>query len=714
MNQALNKLALLGLFFGSGATNIYAQQAATTEEDLVHFYGDEEVVEIATGSSKPIRLAPSVASVITAEEIQAMGATTLDEALESVPGLHVGRSANRLNAIYSMRGIHTKENPQVLVLINGFRISSLFTGGRAPTFRLPVENIARIEVIRGPGSALYGADAFSGVINIITKSMYDIDGLDTGVRVGSFDSRDVWLQYGGLLGNWETSFSLEYSKSDGDRGRTITSDLQTTLDNSFGTTASLAPGPLDSRYDIITTNLKVKQDNWSFGWWSWIQNDAGLGPGAAQTLDHIGSQDVAEHLFDVDYNNAELADNLVLGAKLSYHHMVEASKFIVFPPGALIPIGANGNINFASPAGLVSFPDGLIGKPGATYDELGAELTLLYSGFSKHNLRLGVGYKDQKLTADEAKNTGPGVIDGSKSPVNGDLTNVTGTPYIFIQDQNRRIKYIFGQDEWAFTNDWELTAGVRYDDYSDFGDTVNPRLALVWTTSQFLTTKFLYGEAFRAPSFSEQHTQNNSVTLGNPNVQPETIKTLEVLFDYRPLSILQTQLGLFSYDINNLIDFVPDPGGSSSTAQNSHGQKGHGLEFETRWKISKAVRLNTNFAWQHSEDKVTGADIADAPAKQLYVAVFWQMNTDWDLGGQAKWIAGRRRAGTDSRPEISNYTVVNMVLRYKKRNTHWELSAYVKNLFDEDAREPSNGLIADDYPLEGRSAYLEVRYNLGQ
>ena len=68
MNRALNKLALLGLFFGSSATNIYARQAATTEEDLVHFYGDEEVVEIATGSSKPIRLAPSVASVITRSE----------------------------------------------------------------------------------------------------------------------------------------------------------------------------------------------------------------------------------------------------------------------------------------------------------------------------------------------------------------------------------------------------------------------------------------------------------------------------------------------------------------------------------------------------------------------------------------------------------------------------------------------------------------------
>jgi len=713
-NRSRKNIRLLILFSGSIAMNSYAQQNVAFEEDLLHFYGNAEVVEIATGSSKPIRLVPSVATVITADAIRSMGATTLDEALAAVPGLHVGRSSNRLNAIYSMRGIHTKENPHVLLLVNGARISSLFTGGRAPTFRMPVENISRIEVIRGPGSALYGADAFSGVINVITKNSHDIDGVNTGVRTGSFDSQDAWLQYGGLIGNWETSFSLEYSKSDGDQDRTVSSDLQTTLDNSFGTNASLAPGALDTRYDTITTNLKAGQGNWNIGLWSWIQDDAGVGPGAAQALDHTGGQDVDEHLFDVGYNNTNLVDDLVLDAKFSYHYMDEAARFSIFPRGALLPIGSDGNVNFTSPAGLVSFPNGLIGNPEATYDELGLELTLLYSGIAKHNLRFGAGYKNQELTASSTQNFGPGVIDGSISPVNGDLTDVTGTPYIFIQDQKRRIKYIFAQDEWAFTNDWELTAGVRYDDYSDFGDTINPRLALVWTTTQFLTTKFLYGEAFRAPAFNEQYAVNNPVILGNPNLQPEVIKTLEVLFDYRPMRTMQFQFGLYSYDIKNLIDFIQDPGGSSSTAQNSQEQKGHGLEFETRWEISKAIQINTNFTWQHSENKATGAGIVDAPARQLYLAAMWRMHANWDLGGHAKWIAGRQRAMTDTRPKISDYTLVNLVLRYRKNNAPWQLAAHIKNVFDEDAREPGNGLIADDYPLEGRGAFLEFKYDLGK
>ncbi|MEJ2201403.1 MAG: TonB-dependent receptor plug domain-containing protein, partial [Desulfuromonadaceae bacterium] len=85
------------------------------EEDLAALYGDEEFVSIATGSAKPITKAPAVASVVTAADIRAMGATDLNQVLETVPGIHVSLSAlNRLDPVYSIRGIHTGFNPQVL------------------------------------------------------------------------------------------------------------------------------------------------------------------------------------------------------------------------------------------------------------------------------------------------------------------------------------------------------------------------------------------------------------------------------------------------------------------------------------------------------------------------------------------------------------------------------------------------------------------------
>ena len=81
-----------------------------------------------------------------------------------------------------------------------------------------------------------------------------------------------------------------------------------------------------------------------------------------------------------------------------------------------------------------------------------------------------------------------------------------------------------------------------------------PKLALVWSTRHDLTTKALYGRAFRAPSFGEQQAQNNPITLGNPNLEPETLSAYELVFDYRPSGTLSGRLNLFRYNIDDLIE----------------------------------------------------------------------------------------------------------------------------------------------------------------
>ena len=122
------------------------------EEDLALVYGDKSTVSIATGSHQAITRAPSAATVITSHDIEAMGATNLDQALESVPGLHVSMVHVALNPIYEFRGIATKYNPQVLMLVNGIPITNVFWGDRSQLWGgMPLENVARIEVIRGPG-----------------------------------------------------------------------------------------------------------------------------------------------------------------------------------------------------------------------------------------------------------------------------------------------------------------------------------------------------------------------------------------------------------------------------------------------------------------------------------------------------------------------------------------------------------------------------------
>lgn len=684
-------------------------------DGLAELYGDEEFVSIATGSKKPITRAPAVASVITAEDIRAMGATDLNQVLDTVPGLHVAPSTvNKLDAVYSIRGIHTGFSPQVLLLMNGIPFPELWTSSHPMLFRVPVANIERVEIMRGPGSAIYGADAYAGVINIITKDAAALGGTRIGGRAGSFDSQELWLQYGGTHADWDLSFSFEWQTTDGDRDRIVKRDFQTTLDEhpDIRSSASLAPGPLDTRYDLFNTHLGIARGDWQLHLWNWRLDDAGVGAGALQTLDPDGFQRNDLYLADLAWNNSDLFRNWELSSRLSYQHLDNQIEYQIFPAGSRLPIGGDGNFDLSRTDNLVDFPAGYLGQPGATSQVLSFEQALVFTGWERHRLRLAAGAKRQELDTREKKNYGPGVIDGTQPVVDGTLSDVSATPYVFGPDKGRTIRHLSLQDEWQFAPDWELTAGVRYDDFSDTGDTLNPRLALVWATRHNLTTKLLYGSAFRAPSFSELYVANNPVTLGNSELDPETIDTLELAFDYKPTFNLQLGLSLFAYRAQDLIEFVADPNGTTFTARNARDQEGHGFELEMDWKASETVRLRGNYAWHHAEDRKTDQRIADAPAQQAYLRADWKFLSDWTLSPQATWVGDRVRAAGDRRPEIDDYTLVDLTLRRSHLFKTLEVAASLRNLFDEEAREPSSGIIPDDYSLAGRSVWVELSFRM--
>ena len=716
MRNGLICLGLAGLlslpWSGSAQTLEGLESESPMLQEMRDFYGDEAFITIATGSRKPIYKAPAVATVITAAEIKAMGARSLDEVLETVAGLHVVPSAlNRLDAIYSIRGIHTGFNPQVLMLMNGVPFTNHFNGGRPTLLRLPVASISRVEVIRGPGSAIYGADAFSGVINVVTKDAFELAGTQTGGRVGSFDSHDLWLQHGRSAGDWDLTFSFEWQKSDGDRRRRVDSDLQSLLDQQFETNASLAPGALDTRYNVLDLHFALERDNWRMRNWYWRQDDAGQGAGALQALDPQGGQTEDVYLVDLAYEKPGIVENWDVHANLNFFYNKSNSRFVLLPPGTRVPIDEDGNLNFNPEKEATLFPDGILGRPGGTARQTGLDLAAIYHGQSNHRWRFGTGVKYQRVTTREMRNFGPGVLDGSQAVVDGSLTDVTGTPFVFLPDSSRTIIYASVQDEWQFAPNWELTTGVRFDHYSDFGETINPRVALVWATLHNLTTKFLYGRAFRAPSFSELLAVNNPVVLGNPGLSPETIDTFELAFDYRPVFDLQIGLNLFAYRANDLIEFVPDdPGAETSTAQNARDQRGHGFEVETIWDATESVRFRANYAWQRAQDRETNLRIPDAPGQQLYLSADWRFLPEWSFYPQVVWVGNRKRADGDLRSNIKDYTLVGMALRRQNILKNVDMALIARNLFDEDAREPSMGIIAGDYPLEGRQFWGEISY----
>mgnify|MGYP000167995186 FL=1 len=708
MHKKLSFLALTSTIW-TAAVMADGNNQFTDGDEFADFYGQDELVSIATGTSTPISKAPSVASVISSKQIEAMGATHLDEVLERIPGLHVMPSdLNRLDPVYSVRGIQTGFNPQILVLMNGIEIKEYANGGLPFTFQMPLNNISRIEVIRGPGSAVYGADAFSGVVNIITKTAAENLSGTAGVRAGSFSSQELWLSKGYENEHFSISFALENQTSDGDSGRIVNADQQTVLDDQFGTNASQAPGALSTGYDITNVHLDVSAGRWALQNWFWQQDEGGLGQGGARALDSKGSQDATQLLSHLSYD-ADLSDSLKLEADLSYQRSESDSLFYLFPAGSRLPIGADGNAFSTPTVGLVDFPDGCIGNPHILSENYGAEVTLIYRGFEDHSVRLSSGLSESQIETKEYKNYGPGVIDGTATSVSGVLSSVAGTDDIFLKDQNRESYFVSAQDQWQLNNDWSFTAGIRWDHFEDFGEATTPRLALVWEPLHNLTAKLLYGEAFRAPSFAELYFRNNPSALGNPDLKPEEIETWELAFDYRPNFDTGLKLSFFTYEATDLIAIVAQ--GSARQYQNARNQDGYGLELELDWKATERLSLNSSYSWQHSEDADTGIVVADAPAHQTYLDLSYRFNNDWKGSLQHFWVGSRSRASGDTRDEIDDYHWVNTRLTRSFNNEQIKISLIVKNLFATDAREPSSEVIPNDYPLEGRSFWGEIKYN---
>lgn len=671
------------------------------EDELALVYGDKSTISIATGNQQSLRRAPAVATVITAEDIAAIGATDLDQVLETVPGMHVARSPLSYEPLYVVRGIYSASNPQILMLKNGVPMTTMFTGSRGAAWAgYPVEHIARIEIIRGPGSALYGADAYSGVINIITKTAADTPGTQVGVRAGSFKTRDAWIQHGGQLGAVDVAAYLRVGSTDGIK-EIVTEDAQTARDARFGTQASLAPGPVNTGYDAVDGNLDFAYDKWRLRAGYKLRDDIGTGAGIAAALDPVGKVKSERITTDLSWTDPHLTKGWSAGLTASFLQYKQRipTDLRLFPPGALLPTGL--------------FPDGMIGHPDTSERQLRFSAFAIYSGFAGHNLRFGAGHDDLNLY--ETVTIKNYVFNPLGIPVPAGPVADYSVIQPFMLPQRRKVDYLYIQDEWNLAKDWTVTAGVRHDRYSDFGGTTNPRLAIVWDASFDLTAKLLYGRAFRAPSFNEQYGINNPVNRGNPSLRPETINTLELAFAWQANQDMQVNFNLFKYGMRDIISAIPNPAPAPGTTYNNAGsQDGSGAEMELVWDASRNLRISGNYSYQRSTDRVTGQDAGYAPHHHVYARADWRIAPGWMLSPQVNHVAGRKRTAGDNRPQVSDYTTFDLVLRTANRGKRqWDFSASIRNLFNADVREPSApGTIPNDVPMAPRALYLQAVYRM--
>lgn len=671
---------------------------------------DIQLVVAASGFAQKASQAPATVTVITHQQWQAIGARTLSEVLATVPGVYVGKpQVNFKHKKWVFRGLSGGSSSQIKLLIDGEPFENSQDGGLFLGFRIPLNHFERIEVIKGPGSAIYGADAFGGIVNLVSFEQGKIPAR-VGGRTGSFNSHEFFGRSDFAIADNHFQLSFDYHRSDDDNQRIVSSDLQSTFDGIFGTSASEAPGPIDEHYEVFTLLTKWQWQDLSVDYFTWRNFDLGLAGGVGQSLDSTGFASVHFDQYKISYDFSSLVDG-DLTATLNHKRLDSLTTLTVFPAGTVLPIGADGNVDFANPVGFPLFEQGFIGTPTSNNDSTALRLTHLFHATEQHFVRWALGYETLDFNPSERKNFGPGILNGSETLVSGQLTDVTGSEFIYLPNTDRDFYYLSLQDEWQASPDMRLTLGIRYDDYSDFGSSTNPRLGLVYQASNDITLKLFAGSAFKSPPIDQLYSQNNPVGLGNSNLSPETVDTLEAGISVEHFLDLDAVLSmnLFDYHARDLIHFVFQPQRRGNVAQNIGEQKGQGTELNIKYKPQRNMTVDISYSYLSVEDQL-GQAIADVPKHQFYLGLNWQPSDNWQWNIDARRVADQKRSASDLRPPLTDYTLINSKLTRHDIIPGLTAAIAIRNLFDKKVKDASNGSIADDYPQPGRQLMVELSY----
>ena len=673
-----------------------------TEEFLTEaiWFGSVEEVTIATRHETKISKAPGIVTVVTAEEIKHLGYRTFIEILRTIPGFEILKDGATGVVVPAVRGI-TSSN-KVRLMLNGHFVNSPFTGsafGRFDDF--PVENIKKIEIIRGPGSAMYGENAFTAVINIITKDAKDIDGVKVSSGYGSFETYEENVVFGKTYGKVDISGMLHYRQTSGFDG-IVESDRQTILDNtlsSFGVPAvSQSPGRVHDGRQEYDMNLKVAYKDFYFEG-LYINKDVSPFTGGPQYALTDESQIGDNYVFgEVGYKK-RYEEKFTIKPRLYYDQFDLDNYIESLPEGTTVPFDTDGDGNYDT---LNTYPDGFIGNGKVTQKIVGTEIPFDYELFDGNLITVGFEYRLIHQTNIEfSSNFHPATYDVLDS-----VQNFSDT-YPFLKETTRRIWSVYLQDTWDITDTINLTLGARHDQYSDFGGATSPRSGLTWAFMKGASLKLLYGEAFRAPNFVEMFTTNQPAIQGNEDLDPETIRTYELGLSYRFNKHVTSSINYFNNDIKDLI--VRRTFQNTSRYENFGDARIQGLEMETKVDIANGNYVFMNYTFQDPEDD-DGDDLPFVARHKGNLGVnvhYWKyMNTNLST-----FVSGRRsREEDDARDDLPAYALLNLSVIGKEFFKTMEVQGTVYNLLDKDYSDPGPVSIPEDLPRPGRTFFVGFSY----
>lgn len=669
--------------------NSRATRMASTMEEMLLFFDESDLIITATKQPQTVADAPAIATIITADDIRKMGARDIMDVLNKVPGMHVHRGYYGKENI-EVRGIVTINSEKVKLMIDGHTLNNLLLGGATYAFdSLSVDNIKRIEVIRGPGSALYGSNAFAAVINIITKDGKDIDGVIATAASGSFDTGKVNIQAGKKWEELEVASSVDYFSTGGARLK-VDSDIH---GNS---------GKTRDAERKLEASLKASYKGFQFNSKYVTKREDGY-IGVANALN-----DETEHRIDHFFGELAYGSDFSLGkfmSKLYYDEFHFKVIWEIHPEGANVPY-------------LGVFPYGMVGVPSLKSKTKGAELQFDFDLTDANILTVGglwENYESYDLEhhANYRPDTWTYYPDGQVRDV-GDITQ-------WNQEKKRYIGAAYLQDVWDVTDSVNVTAGLRYDDYSDKGSTTNPRAALVWGFTEKWHLKLLYGTAFRAPTFEELHNINNPVVLGNPDLEPERMTTYEVSLGRTTKESSTATLTYFHNRFRDRIQLVPQAIPSQFQFENRGGATIQGIEFEWKRDLSSIFSTYFNYTYQDTEDNETRRKIPHIAYNKGNIGLNARASDYININTNVFVTGKRSRDINDMRSEAPEYALVDLTVIGKNFINNFELRLSVHNLFDKKYEDPSpiykdeiagewKPTVRDDHPREGINGMIEAMY----
>lgn len=596
--------------------------------------------------------APASVTVISSDDIQRYGYRTLADLLQSVPGFNV--SYDRDYAYLGDRGLSLGDfNSRTLLLVDGHRVNNNLTDGAYidTAFILDMDLVDHVEVIQGPSAVLYGNNAFFGVINVVTKTAAEVNGVEVSGGYGSFDTYKGRVTF----------------------GKAFTNGIEMLLSGS--TYDSVGASKLFfSPYNTPSQNNGVAQgldgDEYGSGFASLKYGDFAL-EGAFNR--RIKYNPTAQYFTTFDVPGLKTIDNRGY-ANLKFDHE--------FPD--IVEVLANVYYDYGEH--VIGYPYAVLEREDQVGQWWGTELQLKKKLWDKHTFTLGAEYRDDFQQEDQAYDTATGQL--------------------LAQEQKDRQSYgVYGEGEVELLKQLHANGGVRYDQYGSFHPDIDPRVALIYDPFEKTTFKAIYGTAFRAPNFVELFTQ------GLKNVSPENITSYELVYEQGIGKNLRSSISGFYNDMDNLIVFQNGlfqniNARSEGVELGLEGEWAYGIRGRASYTLQNTKNESEDQDLPDSPEHLVKFDLSVPVIKdKLFASLEFQYtsrrSTFYTTGGST--LPGM---------DVGAYNVVNFTLFSKNIVKNLDVSASVYNLFDQQYSDPATPFHLESYiPQNGRTFWLKATYH---